>query len=72
MNKQYKHTHQPLLRILLSLLSLLFVTTQPTWAQTKYYSVDIYAESYAGGDGSKTNPYKIATAADSVGVKIPP
>ena len=62
MNKQYKHTHQPLLRILLSLLSLLFVTTQPTWAQTKYYSVDIYAESYAGGDGSKTNPYKIATA----------
>lgn len=62
MNKQYKHTHQPLLRILLCLLSLLFVTTQPTWAQTKYYSVDIYAESYAGGDGSKTNPYMIATA----------
>lgn len=28
----------------------------------KYYSIDIYADSYAGGDGSKTNPYEIATA----------
>lgn len=37
---------------------------QTLWAQTpnQYYSIDIYAESYAGGDGSKTNPYKIATA----------
>lgn len=37
---------------------------QTLWAQTtnQYYSIDIYANSYAGGDGSKTNPYKIATA----------
>ncbi|MBD9085975.1 MAG: hypothetical protein EGR68_00860 [Prevotella copri] len=37
---------------------------QTLWAQTtnEYYSIDIYADSYAGGDGSKTNPYEIATA----------
>lgn len=37
---------------------------QTLWAQTtnKYCSIDIYADSYAGGDGSKTNPYEIATA----------
>ncbi|RHL42352.1 hypothetical protein DW026_00705 [Segatella copri] len=37
---------------------------QTLWAQTtnEYYSIDICADSYAGGDGSKTNPYEIATA----------
>ena len=51
-------------RILLGILTLWLIFGQTLWAQTtsKYYSIDIYADSYAGGDGSKTNPYKIATA----------
>ena len=51
--------------MLLGILTLWLIFGQNLWAQTtgRYYSIDIYAESYAGGDGSKTNPYKIATAA---------
>lgn len=51
--------------MLLGILTLWLIFGQNLWAQTtsRYYSIDIYADSYAGGDGSKTNPYKIATAA---------
>ena len=50
--------------MLLGILTLWLIFGQNLWAQTtsKYYSIEIYADSYAGGDGSKTNPYKIATA----------
>lgn len=50
--------------MLLGILTLWLMCGQTLWAQTtnKYYSIDICADSYAGGDGSKTNPYEIATA----------
>lgn len=50
--------------MLLGILTLWLMCGQTLWAQptNKYYSIDIYADSYAGGDGSKTNPYEIATA----------
>ena len=49
--------------MLLGILTLWLIFGQNLWAQTtSKYSIDIYADSYAGGDGSKTNPYKIATA----------
>lgn len=50
--------------MLLGILTLWLMCGQTLWAQTtnKYYSIDICANSYAGGDGSKTNPYEIATA----------
>lgn len=62
--QQDKNTQNKKFRILLGILTLWLMCGQPLWAQTtnKYYSIDIYADSYAGGDGSKTNPYEIATA----------
>ena len=62
--QQDNNTQNKKIRILLGILTLWLMCGQTLWAQTtnKYYSIDIYADSYAGGDGSKTNPYEIATA----------
>lgn len=62
--QQDNNTQNKKFRILLGILTLWLMCGQTLWAQTpnRYYSIDIYANSYAGGDGSKTNPYKIATA----------
>lgn len=62
--QQDNNTQNKKNRILLGILTLWLMCGQTLWAQTtnKYYSIDIYADSYAGGDGSKTNPYEIATA----------
>lgn len=62
--QQDNNTQNKKFRILLGILTLWLLCGQTLWAQTtnKYYSIDIYADSYAGGDGSKTNPYEIATA----------
>ncbi len=62
--QQDNNTQNKKFRILLGILTLWLMCGQTLWAQTtnQYYSIDIYANSYAGGDGSKTNPYKIATA----------
>ncbi len=62
--QQDNNTQNKKFRILLGILTLWLMCGQTLWAQTtnKYCSIDIYANSYAGGDGSKTNPYEIATA----------
>lgn len=62
--QQDNNTQNKKFRILLGILTLWLMCGQTLWAQptNKYYSIDIYADSYAGGDGSKTNPYEIATA----------
>lgn len=62
--QQDNNTQNKKFRILLGILTLWLMCGQTLWAQTtnKDYSIDIYADSYAGGDGSKTNPYEIATA----------
>lgn len=62
--QQDNNTQNKKFRILLGILTLWLMCGQTLWAQTtnKYYYKDIYAGSYAGGDGSKTNPYEIATA----------
>ena len=62
--QQDNNTQNKKFRILLGILTLWLMYGQTLWAQptNKYYSIDIYADSYAGGDGSKTNPYEIATA----------
>lgn len=62
--QQDNNTQNKKFRILLGILILWLMYGQTLWAQTtnKYCSIDIYADSYAGGDGSKTNPYEIATA----------
>lgn len=62
--QQDNNTQNKKFRILLGILILWLMCGQTLWAQTtnKYCYKDIYADSYAGGDGSKTNPYEIATA----------
>lgn len=62
--QQDNNTQNKKFRILLGVLTLWLMCGQTLWAQTtnEYYSIDICADSYAGGDGSKTNPYEIATA----------
>ena len=62
--QQDNNTQNKKFRILLGILTLWLMCGQTLWAQTtnKYDSIDICADSYAGGDGSKTNPYEIATA----------
>ena len=62
--QQDNNTQNKKFRILLGILTLWLMCGQTLWAQptNKYYSIEIYADSYAGGDGSKTNPYEIATA----------
>lgn len=61
--QQDNNTQNKKFRILLGILILWLMCGQTLWAQTtNKYSIDIYADSYAGGDGSKTNPYEIATA----------
>lgn len=62
--QQDNNTQNKKFRILLGILTLWLMCGQTLWAQptNKYCSIDIYADSYAGGDGSKTNPYEIATA----------
>ena len=47
-------------RLLIAVL-LAFLTAGQTWAA--YNWVDYCAESFAGGDGSSGNPYRIETAA---------
>ena len=48
--------------MLFSILTILLMSTQEVWGQDKYYSIDIYAQNYAGGSGTKDDPYQIATA----------
>lgn len=61
--QQDNNTQNKKFRILLGILTLWLMCGQTLWAQTtNKYSIDIYADSYAGGDGSKTNPYEIARA----------
>lgn len=64
MMRRTTYTSKRIIKMLFGILTLWFMCGQTLWAQTpnRYYSIDIYADSYAGGDGSKTNPYKIATA----------
>ena len=46
--------------MLLGILTILLMSTQEIWGQDKYYSIDIYAQNYAGGSGTKNDPYLIS------------
>lgn len=60
--QQDNNTQNKKFRILLGILTLWLMCGQTLWAQTtnKYYSRDIYADSYAGGSGTKNDPYLIS------------
>ena len=44
--------------MLFSILTILLMSTQEIWGQT--YSIDLYAQNYAGGSGTKNDPYLIS------------
>lgn len=44
--------------MLFGILTILLMSTQETWGQT--YSIDRYAQNYAGGSGTKNDPYLIS------------
>lgn len=46
--------------MLLGILTILLMSTQEIWGQDKYYSIDLYAQNYAGGSGTKNDPYLIS------------
>lgn len=48
--------------MLFGILTILLMSAQEIWGQDKYYSIDLYAQNYAGGSGTKDDPYQIATA----------
>ena len=44
--------------MLFGILTILLMSTQEIWGQT--YSIDLYAQNYAGGSGTKNDPYLIS------------
>mgnify|MGYP004420321247 FL=1 len=46
--------------MLFGILTILLMSTQEIWGQNKYYSIDLYAQNYAGGSGTKNDPYLIS------------
>jgi len=44
--------------MLFGILTILLLSTQEIWGQT--YSIDLYAQNYAGGSGTKNDPYLIS------------
>ena len=62
MMRQTTYTSKRIIKMLFSILTILLMSTQEIWGQDKYYSIDLYAQNYAGGSGTKDDPYQIATA----------
>lgn len=58
MMQQTKYATKRLIKMLLGILTILLMSTQEIWGQT--YSIDIYAQNYAGGSGTKNDPYLIS------------
>ena len=56
--QQDNNTQNKKFRILLGILTILLMSTQEIWGQT--YSIDLYAQNYAGGSGTKNDPYLIS------------
>lgn len=52
------YTSKRIIKMLLGILTILLMSTQEIWGQT--YSIDLYAQNYAGGSGTKNDPYLIS------------
>ena len=59
MMRQTTYASKRLIKMLFSILTILLMSTQGIWGQT-YYSIDIYAQNYAGGSETKNDPYLIS------------
>lgn len=52
------YTSKRIIKMLFGILTILLMSTQEIWGQT--YSIDLYAQNYAGGSGTKNDPYLIS------------
>lgn len=58
MMRRTTYTSKRIIKMLFSILTILLMSTQEIWGQT--YSIDLYAQNYAGGSGTKNDPYLIS------------
>lgn len=58
--QQTKYASKRLIKMLLGILTILLMSTQEIWGQDKYYSIDLYAQNFAGGSGTQNDPYLIS------------
>lgn len=60
MMRRTTYTSKRIIKMLFGILTILLMSTQEIWGQNKYYSIDLYAQNYAGGSGTKNDPYLIS------------
>lgn len=58
MMRRTTYTSKRIIKMLFGILTILLLSTQEIWGQT--YSIDLYAQNYAGGSGTKNDPYLIS------------
>lgn len=58
MMRRTTYTSKRIIKMLFGILTILIMSTQEIWGQT--YSIDLYAQNYAGGSGTKNDPYLIS------------
>lgn len=58
MMRRTTYTSKRIIKMLFGILTILLMSTQEIWGQT--YSIDLYAQHYAGGSGTKNDPYLIS------------
>lgn len=58
MMRRTTYTSKRIIKMLFGILTILLMSTQEIWGKT--YSIDLYAQNYAGGSGTKNDPYLIS------------
>lgn len=58
MMRRTTYTSKRIIKMLFGILTILLMSTQEIWGQT--YSINLYAQNYAGGSGTKNDPYLIS------------
>ena len=58
MMRRTTYTSKRIIKMLFGILIILLMSTQEIWGKT--YSIDLYAQNYAGGSGTKNDPYLIS------------
>ena len=58
MMRRTTYTSKRIIKMLFGILTILLMSTQEIWGLT--YSIDLYAQNYAGGSGTKNDPYLIS------------
>ena len=60
MMRRTTYTSKRIIKMLFGILTILLMSAQEIWGQDKYYSIDLYAQNFAGGSGTQNDPYLIS------------